>query len=263
MRCLGLLLLIMVGVSSAKAQVLWLQSQKYFGSVGEKVPVSMVWGDGFNPVPWNLKREQVNKVELHHLSAVKDLKSNLKDGEKDQVEVLLVETGTHLLTLQTNSVLSTVDAEKFNDYLKTHGLDEIYFNRERSGALTKPVQERSAYYAKVLLQAGEEKDDTYKKPTDFPIEIIPEKSPFTLKTGDAMRFSVRWQGKPLFGIQVKIWNRHNNLTTQQNIYTQQDGTMETRVSNGGLWIISVVQMVPGKQGVDWQSYRGSLVFELK
>src|SRR6187399_2502130 len=160
----GLSLLLFTGVaSSVNAQVLWMQQQKSFVNVGEKISVSIVWGDGFNPVPWNLKREQVNKADFHHLSIVKDLRSGLKEGEKDQIEVSLTEAGTHLITLQTNSVLSTVEAEKFNEYLNTHGLDEILFNRERDGALTKPVQERSTYYAKFLLQAGEEKDDTYKK----------------------------------------------------------------------------------------------------
>jgi len=248
----------------SKAQELWLQPPLFFPKAGEKFSLSLLSGDGFHPAPYTLLREQVNKVSLHHSTSVTDLKANLKNGSKDQLDVIFSEAGTQLIILQTNSVVSSVDAEKFNEYLKAHGLDEIYFKREQTGVLNKPVQERSSYYTKVLMQAGEHADDTYKKVIGFPIEIIVEKNPYSLKPGETMPFTILWQGKPLFGTQVKIWNIHNNLTTQQSIYTQQDGRMETRVSNAGLWIVSVVQMVPSKQaGVDWISYRSSLVFSLR
>jgi len=256
--------LFVVFFTFSKAQELWLQPQLFFSKAGEKFPLSLRSGDGFHPAPYTLLREQVNKVSLHHLASVTDLKANLKDGSKDQLEVTFSEEGTQLITLQTNSVVSTVEAEKFNEYVKSHGLDEVYFKREQAGALNKPVQERSSYYTKVLMQTGEGADDTFKKVVGFPLEIIVERNPYSLKPGEAMPFTILWQGKPLFGAQVKIWNIHNNLTTQQSIYTQQDGRMETRVSNAGLWLVSVVQMVPSKQaGVDWISYRSSLVFSIR
>ena len=95
----------------------------------------------------------------------------------------------------------------------------------------------------------------------FPIEIIPEKNPYTLKKGDPVRFKILFEGKPLFGAKVKVWNRFDNRTTLQNIHTEKNGIIETHISNPGPWMVSVVKMVPSKQpGADWQSYWGSLVF---
>jgi uncharacterized GH25 family protein len=113
-----------------------------------------------------------------------------------------------------------------------------------------------------LIQVGDKKDDTYKKVAGFPIEIIPEKNPYTLKIGDVIRFKILFQGKPAeFGTKVKVWNRYDNRTTVQNIYTEKDGTMETRLSGKGPWMVSVVKMIPSKQAdANWQSFWGSLVF---
>ena len=72
---------------------------------------------------------------------------------------------------------------------------------------------------------------------------IPEKNPIDLKKGDVIRFKILFKGKPLFGANVKVWNRHNHSTSVQNIFSQQDGMIETHVSNPGSWMVSVVTMI--------------------
>jgi hypothetical protein len=68
----------------------------------------------------------------------------------------------------------------------------------------------------------------------------------------------------LFGAKVKVWNRYNHRTTVQNIYSQQDGMIETHVSNPGAWMISVVNMVPSKDPkAQYRSFWGSLVFGVR
>jgi uncharacterized GH25 family protein len=109
-----------------------------------------------------------------------------------------------------------------------------------------------------------QKDDTYKKVVGFPVEIIPDRNPYSLKIGDPIRFKILFDGKPVFGVRAKVWNRFDNRTTIQNIYTEKDGTFEARISNPGPWMVSVVRMVPSKQReADWQSHWGSLVFGIE
>jgi hypothetical protein len=68
----------------------------------------------------------------------------------------------------------------------------------------------------------------------------------------------------LFGVKVSVRNRYNNRTTIQNIYTEQDGTMETRISSPGSWAVHVVKMVPSTEaGAEWQRYDASLVFGIE
>jgi uncharacterized GH25 family protein len=185
----------------------------------------------------------------------------VKEGENENLKITLKEDGTHLLLLQSNNAFAELEGEEFNAYLKEDGLDEILYQREQTKTLLKPAKEFYSRYAKLLIQVGEKKDDIYKKVAGFPIEIIPEKNPYALKLGDVIRFKILFQGKPAFGTKVKVWNRYNSRTTVQNIYTEKDGTMETRLSGKGPWMVSVVKMIPSKEpGAEWQSYWGSLVF---
>ena len=166
--------------------------------------------------------------------------------------------------MQTKNALNEWEAEKFNAFLKENGLDEIIRPSNKNQHACIPTNEYYSGYTKLLVQVGEKKDDTHKKLNNFPVEIVPLENPYSLKIGDPIHFKILFDGKPVFGVRVKVWNRFDNRTTIQNIYTEKDGTLETRVSSPGPWMVSVVRMVPSKQpGADWQSYRGSLVFGVK
>jgi uncharacterized GH25 family protein len=255
------LLLLMLIVSAVAAQEFWMQPLKFIYSLGEKVKVNFVTGDNLIGEPIDVKKAQIEKFEHHRLVGVSDLKPTVVEGKKDHLDLELKEEGTHVLAMQSAFSLVESDADKFNTYLKENSLDEAYAAREKSGALGKPAKESHAEYTKLLLQVGAKKDDGYKMTVGYPIEIVPEQNPYALKLGDNIRFKILWNKKPAFGVRVKVWNRKEGLTTLQNIYTEQNGTIETRISSKGLWLVRVVYMVPSKDGnVDWRSYAGSLVF---
>ena len=245
----------------AGAHEFWLQPSRFLFTVGEKLLVSFLVGENFMGEPWDLRKHRIEKLELHQLTKSRDLADSVKEGAKDNLQITLREEGTHMLLMQSNNAFAEMEGEKFNAYLKEDGLDEVLDHRQRTNTLSTSAKESYARYSKLLIQVGDKKDDTYKKVAGFPVEIIPEKNPYALKIGDVIRFKILFQGKPSFGTKVRVWNRFDNRTTVQNIYTEKDGTMETRLSGKGPWMVSVVKMIPSKQvGSDWQSYWGSLVF---
>jgi len=253
--------IVMLGTVIAQAHEFWLQPQKFFFQVGEKATIGLRVGENFAGEPWDLAKNKVERLQLLHLEQVKDLKAAVAPNDKSNFEVPLAAEGTHLVVMQSNSAFIELEAEKFNAYLEEDGLTEIRFARERANAMDKPSKEFYSRYTKLLLQVGEKRDDTYRKAVGLPIEIVPLKNPYALKKGDAIRFRILWQGKPLFGASVKVWNRLDNRMMLQNIFTEQDGTIETHLSNSGMWMISVVKMIPSKdKAADYQSYWGSLVF---
>lgn len=248
----------------ATAHEFWLQPDKFFFKLNEKLVVSFKVGENFMGEPWDLKKHRVEKLELHQLSKSISLTDSVKEGVKDNLTFRLKEEGTHLLVMQSNHAFIELDGEKFNAYLKEDGLDEVLDHRQKTNTLNTPAKEFYSRHTKLLIQVGEKKDDTHQKNAGLPIEIIPDKNPYMLKKGDPIRFKILFEGKPLFGVKVKVWNRFDNRTTIQNIYTEKDGMIETRISNPGAWMVSVVKMIPSKQtGADWQSYWGSLVFGIK
>lgn len=241
----------------------WLLPQKFLYQPGEKAVITIRTGNDFSGELLDLKRDRIEKATQYYLAVSRDLKPFVKEGVKDQLEVTVDREGTHLLTLQSTAAVNEVDAEEFNTYLKDNGLDEVYDQRTKTNTLNAPGKELHTWYSKLLLQSGAKRDGVSTKVAGFPLEIIPEKNPYALKAGEVIRFKILWQGKPLFGAKVKVWIKKDNRTGIQNIYTGQDGMIETRISSGGTWMVSVVKMIPSKNAqADWQRYGSSLVFGL-
>jgi uncharacterized GH25 family protein len=248
----------------AQAHEFWLEPQQFFYKVGDKAVIRFMVGENFMGETWDLSRHRVNRLESNHLDKVTDYKAAVKEGEKGNVEIPLTEEGTHMIVMQSNSAFIQLDAKEFNKYLKEDGLDYIAEMRRKSNTQNDSSKEFYSRHTKLLIQAGTKLDNTYAKEMGLPIEIIPEKNPYSLKKGDVNHYKVLWQGKPVFGALVKVWNKYNNTTAIQNIYTEKNGTIQVPVSNSGAWMISVVKMVPSaEKGADWQSYWSSLVFGVK
>jgi len=247
----------------AQAHEFWLQPAKFFLAPGERVDVRFMVGENFMGEPWDLTVHQIEKLDLYQTTGVLDVRDSVK-ATANNLRISLMDEGTSLLAMQSSNAKIELEAEKFNAYLTEDGQDDVLEVRRKTNSLNKPGKEFYSRYTKLLLQVGEKKNDTYKKVVGFPIEIIPEKNPYLLKKGDPVRFTILFEGKPIFGAKVKVWNRFDNRTTIQNIYTEKNGVIETHISNPGPWMVSVVKMVPSKdKGADWQSYWGSLVFGIK
>lgn len=238
-----------------------MQPEKFTIKPGEKLVVNLQSGENFMGEAWNLEKNSIEALQLHQLSTTLSLNDSVNILAKNDLVYTIKNEGTYLLSMQSDNFFIESDPAKFNDFLKSAGLDDVLYLRQKNNTLTSPGKEEYAVHTKLLVQVGQKRDDTFKKVLGFPAEIIPLQNPYTLKIGDKTRFKILIQGKPVFGARVKVWNRSDNRTTIQNIYTEKDGTIEAIISAPGPWMVSVVNMVPSKQaGAEWQSYRASLVF---
>ena len=259
-----LLGLILGWLTLAQAREYWLQPDKFMYQPGDNLLLGLSAGENFIGNPWNIGKQAITRLEHYQMGKSSNLIPLIKDGDRNQLTIPLREEGTHLILMESNNAFIERESERFNEFLKDEGLDEVYDQRQKTNTLNNPGKEFYSCHTKLLVQVGGRKDETYKKSDGFPVEIIPEQNPYTLKKGDPLRFKIMQQGKPLFGVRVKVWNRFNNRTTLQNIYTEKNGVIETRISNPGPWMVTVVKMVPAKQqGAAWQSYRMSLVFGIE
>ena len=252
---------LIVLINLVQAHEFWMQPVKFLLYPGERTDVRFFVGENFIGEPWNRKGRRVEKLDLHHNAEVKSLLDSLKDDPKANLGIAIQQEGTHLLTLQSDNVFVELEGAKFNEYLAEDGLDDVLSQRKKNGTLDKIGKEYYRRYSKLLLQVGNKRDDTYKKVLGSPIEIVPETNPYTFKKGDLVKFKILSDGKPIFGVKVRVWNRFQNRTLIQPVYPEKNGIIEARISNPGPWMVSVVRMVPSKQsGADWQSYWASLTF---
>ena len=257
-------ILIVLAIALTSAREFWLQPLKFVYKSGEKFTMNFKSGENFMGEPWDLQKNQIESLVLQQVSGSSSIMDSIKEDRNNSLILTLKQEGGYMLAMQTKNALNEWDAERFNSFLKENGLDEVLDRRTKTNTLASPAKEYYSGHAKLLVQVGEKKDDAYKKVNGFPAEILLLENPYALKIGDPIHFKILFDGKPVFGVRVKVWNRFDNRTTIQNIYTEKNGTLETRVSSPGPWMVSVVRMIPAKQsGADWQSFRGSLVFGIE
>jgi uncharacterized GH25 family protein len=258
-----LVILLLVIVPVLQAHEFWMQPLKFQYRVGESVSLRFLVGENFVGEPWEIRRSRF--IRFDHISGgqSKRLLVKVPESKGQSVEALIDTPGTHLFVMQSTNAFIELNAEDFNAYLKEDGLDAVYNHRKMEGTLNQPAKEYYARCVKLLVQAGDQGTDVYQQETGMPLEIIPLQNPYSLKQGEEMSFKVLYNGKPLPFALVKVWNRRNNNTVLQNIYTQKDGIITTRLGNTGMWMISCVNMVAASDpDVNWQSYWASFVFGL-
>jgi uncharacterized GH25 family protein len=246
------------------AEELWMKPTKFLYKVGENLVVNFRLGDNFFGLAWNFETPQIVGVELHQKNVKKDLKSKVTKDPKINLSTPLELEGTYVLTLQTSEELVETQAKAFNEYLDDYALDDANYSRKKNNETDKNGTEIVTRYSKLIVQSGEKLDNTFRKEIGFPVEILPEENPYSLKVGSPVHFKILYNKKPLFGVRVKVWNLYNNKVSVQNIFAQQDGVIETHITNNGSWMVSFAKMIPSKESrADWQTLRASLVFGIK
>jgi uncharacterized GH25 family protein len=261
MKKLSCLIAVLVVASIVQAHEFWLQPAKFRFALGETIKLDFMVGESFTGEFWDLKKHKAEKIQLHRLSRSRDLAKEVKSTQGNNLDLKADQEGTYLFSLQSNAAYIELEGEKFNDYLKEDGLDYILDERTKSGSLTKKSTEFYTRFAKLLVQTGNKTDDTYKKRLGLRYEIIPDQNPYALKVGDHLQCRVLFDGKPAAHALVKVWNKVNNTTFLQNIYTENDGTMRFPLSASGPWMVSSVRMIRSeKEGAEYHSLWASLVF---
>lgn len=250
--------------SLAQSHEFWLQPKKYRYSVGEEMVVDFRVGENFQGDFWDMQRHQVEKLEMHNRMSKTDLLKDVKTTKGKNVAYKFTKQGTHLLVLQSNDAYLELEPEKFNEYLKEDGLENILDERTKTNTLDRPSREYYTRFAKLLVQSGDIKDDVYKKNAGLRLEIIPDQNPYAITSGDYLQCQVLFEGKPSPHQLVKVWSFVGNRIFLQNIYTENDGTVKFPLSSKGPWMVSSVKMIHSeKEGADYHSLWASLVFEIQ
>lgn len=247
----------------ADAQQYWLQPDRYFLKSGERLRVKFFEGENFLGKPWDLSERKIIALDAIENTQIRHLVDSI-DEQTGMLTTRFTTAGTSLVTMTSGPTLIVHPAEAFNAYLIEDGLDDIYAQRRKSSKPAAEERESTSLFIKLYLQVGEALNDTYATPIGTPLELVPQENPYRLKPMDKCKFLVLYNGEPLFAAKVRIWNRFDNRTTIQNVWTQKDGMIEMHISNPGPWMLSVVKMLPSREeDAQWRSYRSSVIFGVR
>lgn len=251
-----LIILFCLIVADIHAQELWVRPEKYFYEQNEVAHIDFVTGSDFiaEPAPRGFSWE---RLELNFRNGITDIRRKFTDGDKPHYEVNLASDGIYKTIGVSPSQTMRLGKSAFLRYAKEYGLEEIH---QDSTALTADsVTVKRTQVIKTYLRVGKQFDRRPETPENLGLEIIPDKNPLLLNRGERITFTVLKGGKPAFGVRVKIWNRWNNRTTLQHIYTEKNGTVNTTISSPGDWMVSVVDLrSTGQNQFEGQSF--NLVF---
>lgn len=239
----------------------WLQPSAFIVFPKQALTLQLNVGMNFQGEarPFNAQRA----ARLTHFSAAGAADWSAKATGQTGLEFSLPALGTHVLALDSNPSFITLEAEKFNAYLKEEGLTSVLVQREQAGESNAPGKERYLRNIKTIIQAGRA-DDTWQVRTGQRLELVPLDNPATVRPGGTLRVQLLFAGLPLADNLVRAWHRESDKLTVIDVRTSATGEAAFTLPAAGPWMLSTVHMarVTGDAKTDWESLWGNLTFAL-
>jgi uncharacterized GH25 family protein len=262
---LTILLVICAGI--ALAHEFWLQPNRFFAKVGDKVTIQVLVGEGFTGERSDGTKDRIVQYKHQSAGGTTNLAPALTGDTYGSVPVSLTTAGTHLISFANTPKFLAMRADSFLLYLKEDGLDNVISARQQQGTASKPSREMYQRCIKTLIQVGDKPDNTFAENTGMPLEIIPAQNPYAQRPGQIATFQVLYDNKPLPKALVRYWNRNGtNSLAQERQRSDGQGRVRFRMRAGNS-MVSLVHMVPYVHAdttkpspADWHSYWGSLTF---
>lgn len=245
----------------------WILPTRTHVLVGQRVPVQLTVGENFTGKRWEGKGKKIIGYNHYKRSGMEELLLSLEPGEGIvHLPDFIPETeGTHMLTLSTHDSYIEMEPDAFDDYLKDEGLMMAYKYRVANNEKFNKGREKYRRCAKVLIQAGDQTDNTFKEKTNLILDIIPDKNPYNHYKEDGLTFKVLYEGSPLPDAMVKWWHKNGDIIETDFLYTNERGEVTFSAAKPGLYMISLVHMIrlENDRSADWKSTWSSLVFGIE
>jgi uncharacterized GH25 family protein len=154
-------------------------------------------------------------------------------------------------------------AQKFNEYLAEKGLETVASIRAQRGATGAEAHEQFARCAKALLLAGPAAAAQRDRALGFTLELVAERSPYSMRAGEALPIRLLYRNQPIEGVLVVAMNKRNPKA-KMTARSGKDGRVTFRLPDPGMWLVEAVHMIGAPAGgpSEWSSFWASLTFQL-
>ncbi|AOF85378.1 hypothetical protein BSY239_3295 [Hydrogenophaga sp. RAC07] len=251
--------------TAAQAHEFWMQPDRFSLPVRGEVELALRVGENFTGDPVGFGRPMAESLRWFSQSGEVALTAQLPDNlNQDSVALAFERPGAQLVVLDTRPFTITLSADTFNAYLREEGLERVMAQRQAAGQDAQPGRERYRRHVKTLLSVGGQSDASFGVRAGQTLEIVPLTDPQRLQPGGALALQVLFKGQPLQGALVKVWNQRGAQLNVLRTRTDAAGRSTTTLPWSGVWMASVVHMVPttDNQGWDWDSHWGNLTFNM-
>ena len=250
-------------VASLPAHEFWIEPANYRPEADEVVSLKFYVGMAYQGD--ELARYQSRIEEFLHFEPGAEQGKPVPGFEGQHAGLIRPHApGLHLVAYKSTSTFVELEPEKFRDYLIEEGLESIIEQRKKLGESDEPSRELFARCPKTLVQVGDSGDAADgSRVMGFPVEIVPEVNPYDLSFGDTLSVRVLSRGEPLAGALV-VGFPGENPEDKPQARTDKDGRARLKLGYSGEWLVKTVLMerVDDDPRADWQSWWGSITFEL-
>ncbi len=252
------------------AHEFWLQPRKFYYSIREMANIKFLVGENFTGENWMGNKDKIQ--ELFHFTPTEniiDISTKLSTNEGDSLQLPLQEEGTHMVTfLSTNSFVA-FESQKSKAYLLSDGIENV----EKIGQQTQAKKSNEKEYCqsslKTIIQVGGKLTDQITKPSNLPLDIIPEENPYANASIDSkdnarkVKFKILFKTVPQKNTLVKIWYLSpKNRVLMDTVRTNKNGLAITNRHSGPFMVSCILRERNQKDTLaDRQQYSASLVFE--
>jgi Domain of unknown function (DUF4198) len=248
---------VVLAAADVQAHDFWIEPSTFRPAPGAAVAVGLRVGQNFvgDPVPrfsdsiaQFFVRQGGGEHAIDGLEGVDPAGRLRADGQS-----------TAVIGYRNTGSFVALPADKFEDYLRSEGLERIIALRTARRERDKPGREHFYRYAKALL-TGQATSEAVMRPLGFAYEIVPERDP--TRGPPAFRGRVLHDGKPLAGALV-VAMLHSDPSVRLTARSDAQGAFSFALPRSGVWLIKSVHMVRAWffSDADWDSLWASLTFE--
>ena len=179
----------------ARAHDLWIEPSTFHPAPGAPVGIRLRVGQHFVGDPLPRYGSLVLRFDLTSGDGERSIEGD--EGDEPAGRITIPSAGAHLVGYRSNNSYVSQEPQKFVEYLKEEGLEQIILLRAGRGESQKPSREFFARCAKALLFAGSAPHTGFDRVLGFTLEIVPEKDPEAWQPGGDLVFRLIYEGRPL------------------------------------------------------------------
>ena len=255
----------LVAGQSVAAHDFWLLPSQFAVAPGAPLSIGFMIGHANEVEPWNLTWERLASLRSYGPNGVTDHQASVTPTTKvaaGGAQIALQGEGTHAVVMESYHSTSTLEATKFNDYIKLEGLTAAIDRRAATGATGKPGRELYSRRAKALVQVGGRVTDLPLRPIGLTLEIVPERNPYAPATTTKFPVRVLFQGRPLVGALIDLTALGTGTEPTQPQRTDAAGRATFDIPRTGNWKINTIwaRPVDGRPETDFDTVFASLTF---
>lgn len=251
-------IILLLSASQASAHNLWLGLDHYDQEKGDTAKIFLYMG---HSLPFS---------DLGRPEKMKDFFYLEPNGKKKNFVLKQYDPKSFF-----NEAGVDLNIRKEGTYLVAAALKPLFVSETPEGKKRKSKKELAdaiscrhvEFFAKAIFYAEKPDGSAYKKALGHALEMIPQKDPCLLKTGDYFPIKVLFKGEPLAG--EYVYATYVGFSTREEYpfvaKTKADGTVNIRITEPGIWWVKIPlkKERKDKSECDLDQYAAIMTFEVK